>query len=185
LLLFSTLAIRDWYEPILHGELPNGLTQVLNGPDQVTGIRINTTLLDWLRGFGLPDAIAWGAWGLAVVASLGLLAWAWRRHVATIYLVLLSVALGFVITPYTLQYDYPLMAPALLWVLWQLPLVSRWRRWIGLAVLALMFSVLLWESPISDGYWIALGLAGLLIWIGQPEDKEEVVGNEQAPASAA
>jgi len=181
LLLLSTLAIPGWYEPILRGELPNGLTQVLDGPEEVTGIRINTTLLDWLKSFGLPDPVNWGIWGLAVVASLGLLIRAWRHNVDTVYLVLLSVVLGFVITPYTLQYDYPLMVPAFLWVLWKLPRFLRrslrrslrrvpgWQRWIGPVVLAFLFSVLLWEGPISDGYWIALGLAGLLIWLGQGE----------------
>jgi hypothetical protein len=168
LLLISTLAIPGWYEPIVGGELPNGLTQVLDGPQRVTGIRINTTLLDWLQGFGIPKSIGWGVWGIVVLLSLCLLIWAWRREVDTVYLVALAVALGFIISPYTLQYDYPMLALVLFWVYWRLPQVAAKQRWVGLAILVFLFSVLLWEGPISDGYWIALGLGGLLLWLGWP-----------------
>jgi hypothetical protein len=124
--------------------------------------------LDWLQGFGIPKSIGWGIWGIVVLISLCLLIWAWRREVDTVYLVALAVALGFVISPYTLQYDYPMLALALFWVYWRLPQVAAKQRWVGLAILVFLFSVLLWEGPISDGYWIALGLGGLLLWLGWP-----------------
>jgi hypothetical protein len=170
-LLISTLAIPGWYEPILRGNLPNGLTQVLDGPQQVVGIRINTTLIDWLKGFGLPTSWIWGVWSAVVLASLGLLAWAWRQKVETTYLVALAVTLGLVITPYALQYDYALLTLSLVWVYWKLPQVSTWQKGIGLAILAFLFSVLFWEGPISDGYWLVLGMGSLSVLLGWPGSK--------------
>jgi hypothetical protein len=44
--------------------------------------------------------------------------------------------------------------------------VAGVRRWLAIAVLGFMFSVLLWAGPEYDGYWLALGMWALLILVG-------------------
>ena len=70
---------------------------------------------------------------------------------------------SFAITPYALQYDYPPLTIVLYWVM---ALSSRAGSIVIPAlVLLLISSVLVWERPISDGYWIVIGLAGLSLWV--------------------
>jgi hypothetical protein len=40
-------------------------------------------------------------------------------------------------------------------------------RWIAVVLLTFMFSVLLWAGPEYDGYWLALGMAALLLLTGR------------------
>jgi drug/metabolite transporter (DMT)-like permease len=77
----------------------------------------------------------------------------------------LATALGLLLTPYALQYDYPPLVLALFWVYGAFPRGRSLQRWLALAVLVFVFSVPLWERPVYDGYWMLLGIAGLLVYL--------------------
>jgi hypothetical protein len=126
-------------------------------------VRLNTVLRDWLGQWGLAGVSYWVVWGL-LAAGGGLAYWlAWRRGADEVYLAALAGALGLVLTPYALQYDYPPLALALFWIYDAWSPMRLPGRWIVVAVLLGVFSVPFWERPVYDGYWIALGIAGLLI----------------------
>mgnify|MGYP000040047857 CR=1 FL=1 len=65
------------------------------------------------------------------------------------------------------------LALALFWVLRALPRQRPVLFWGGLGVLVFVYTVPLWEHPVYDGYWIVLGIVGLLLalngslWAGQ------------------
>jgi hypothetical protein len=104
-----------------------------------------------------------GLMALSVVAVLWL---AWRSELPVPYLALLSTTLGLMLTPYAGQYDYPPMILALYWVYPSFPAQrARTRWWFALVVLLFVFSVLFWEGPAYDGYWVVLGMVALLLML--------------------
>jgi hypothetical protein len=70
------------------------------------------------------------------------------------------------LTPYAGQYDYPLLAWGLFWTWAAHPERRTLRWWVALALLVFVYSVLIWEHPAYDGYWIVLGTAVLLVVVG-------------------
>jgi hypothetical protein len=163
LILVTTELTPTWPQPFLQPGFGRGLTDVLDGPDQVTGVRINTTLLDWLKLLGVPDPMRGIVYAAAILIGLSLVAmiiWQARPLMQTAIVTLLVT---YAITPYTLQYDFPPLAIVLFWV------TARSAQLANKAVPAILISfiasVLIWERPISDGYWIVIGLIVLSAWV--------------------
>jgi hypothetical protein len=168
LLLFSTWIVPGWWTHLGEPNFGAGLQYELDGPQQVVAIRLNTVLRDWLGQWGLVGTAYWIVWGLLAAAS-GLALWlAWRNEADATYMAALASTLGLLLTPYALQYDYPPLALALFWIYVALPRERSFQRWAALAVLAFVFSVPFWEYPVYDGYWILLGIAGLLVALHAP-----------------
>jgi hypothetical protein len=163
LLLASTLATPDWYQPFLQPGFGNGLENVLDGPNRVVALRINTTLMDWLTRFGLNSD--WNTAIYLIVAIIGglTLLFVVLRSDSLIKVVVVSLLVSFAVTPYALQYDFPLLTLPLFWAT-ALLIRSKRAMWVGCALCASMGSVLVWERPISDGYWIVIGLIALTLW---------------------
>jgi hypothetical protein len=162
LILITTILTPDWYQPFARPNFGQGLTEVLDGPDQVTGTRLNTTLVDWLKWFSIPLAARNVIYGIAVIAGLWiLLRRIWKSN-SILDVTVTALLVSFVITPYALQYDFPpLTIPMFAALAAAGPLRSKW---IPTILLAFITSVLLWERPISDGYWIVIGLCILAVW---------------------
>lgn len=167
LVVVSTLIVPQWWEPIGSGRLPRGWDQGLNGLE-VEGRRLNTTTLDWLD-------YTWGIQGLPAVLILASIAvfaafWLlrWRRNL--ILAAILAIPLGFLLTPYAMQYDYALLIPTFLFVLQKSRQVDYLRRglvWMGLVCLS---GILIVEGPISDGLWLPIILLILLFIVTHPYD---------------
>ncbi len=62
LVVITTMLTPDWYQPFFRPYFGQGLTVVLDGPGQVTGARLNTTLLDWLKWFSVPKYLRMGVY---------------------------------------------------------------------------------------------------------------------------
>lgn len=162
LLLITTLLTPDWYQPFTRPNFGQGLTEVLDGPDQVTGTRLNTTLLDWLKWFSIPPTARNVIYGITVIAGLWiLLQRIWKSNLI-LDVVVTALLVSFAITPYALQYDFP---PLTIAMFAALAAASQSRsKWVPTVLLVFITSVLFWERPISDGYWIVIGLCLLTIW---------------------
>jgi len=161
----STVLVPGWYRHVLRADFGAGLFRELNGPGQVVAQRINTTLLDWLASFGMTGAAAWFLYALVFLICASALGYAyhWQTSRDWTYLAGLGVVLGFLVVPYSLQYDYPPMLVSLFWLFRRLGSLAGFRRWGTVGLLAGAFSVPLWERPISDGFWIPLALALALL----------------------
>ena len=163
LLLVSTALSPGWYSPLLQSGLGSQLGQVLDAPNVVVALRINTTLTDWLTGYGLTNGTVSIIQWLATLASgLSLLLVIFRSN-SLLGVICAALLANFAVTPYALQYDYPLLSLPLFWSLAHV-FHSKRGLWIGLFINAFIASVLIWERPISDGYWILLGLVSLAGW---------------------
>jgi hypothetical protein len=163
LTVITTILTPGWYRPFLQPGFGQGLAVVLDGPGQVTGERLNSTLLDWLKWFSVPQTLKYGIYLVVVLTALWIL---WRCiRTSTSILEVAAVALlaSYAITPYGLQYDFPPLIFVLFWVLAE----SRNVKGKTIPVLIVLFlsSVLIWERPISDGYWIVIGLIALTFWM--------------------
>jgi hypothetical protein len=163
LLLASTAVLPGWWMRLGEPDFGAGLKEELDGPQRVVALRLNTILRDWLGQWNITGFSDWIVWGLMAAGSGAALWLAWRNRADAVYLVALSFCLGLLLTPYALQYDYPPLALALFWVLGALPRQRPVLFWGGLAVLAFVYTVPLWEHPVYDGYWIVLGVASLLV----------------------
>jgi hypothetical protein len=162
LVLLTTSLTPDWYQPFFQPNFGQGLTEVLDGPNQVTGTRLNTTLLDWLKWLSVPEVARYIIYGIVALVGLSILAQRLWKSESILEVMVTALLVSYVITPYALQYDFPPLTIVLLWAL----AVSRHVRpkWIAVVLVACTASVLVWERPISDGYWIVIGLSLLTAW---------------------
>jgi hypothetical protein len=161
LLLSSTLILPGWFAGLLDADYSAVSEFMEDG--EVVGKRLSTTVVDWLGILGIEGTVATVLWGLVGAISLALLAWAFVSGAPTLYLGILAAALGMLITPYAMQYDYPLLSVGLLWVLGRLKQAEGAWRWACTAVLLFAFSVPIWEGPVTDGLWLAITIATLLV----------------------
>lgn len=160
LLAISTLITPGWWEPIIKGQLLNGMNQGLNG-NEIDARRLTSTTSDFLDyELGITNAPA-----ILIQAGLGLFAlfliWRWRSHI--LFDCILALTVVFWVTPYAMQYDYALLAPAFLWVVHQIPRLNGPTRILVVVGLAFLVSILFWESPATDGLWMPITLTLLLI----------------------
>lgn len=175
LLIVTTALTPNWYRPLLQPDFGQGLTEVLDGPSQVTSTRLNTTLLDWLKLFGVPQKFGNIIYAIAAMAGvLIILVVIWRSK-SIVQTAVASLLVTFVITPYALQYDFPPLAIVLFWAVTLSSYIKP--RAVPIFIISFVTSVLVWERPISDGYWIVIGLSVLTIWAWRAARKYQVTQN--------
>lgn len=162
LVIVTTILTPGWYQPILRPNFGQGLTEVLDGPEKTTGIRLNTTLMDWLRMFGIPNGISKILYGITIVACTVIAARSIWHTNSIMEITVIALLVNFAITPYALQYDFPPMVIPMFWALATSGNAASNK--IPILLIGFVTSVLLWESPISDGYWIVIGLSILTVW---------------------
>ncbi|HEX8681408.1 MAG TPA: glycosyltransferase family 87 protein [Ardenticatenaceae bacterium] len=144
-----------------------GLTQDVGETDSAGSVRITTTFRAWLASFGVNGPVAAALYGLSIVVGLAALLAVLRQGASPLTVASVAVVVAFWVAPYALQYDYPPLTIPLFLVVRDLAARVRERGWNAVtlasgALLAGVLSVPLWERPISDGFWIAVGLAALL-----------------------
>jgi hypothetical protein len=165
LVLVGSLAAPGWLSAVSRPGFGRGLTEVLNGPDAATGLRLNTTLSDWLKMAGVAGPAATAIHVVAAGAALASAAWAAWRWEAAGAAAGVAVVAQFWATPYALQYDFPPLTWPLFWALTADPVPAGWPWRLGAGLLLLgVVSVPVWERPISDGFWIVVGATALLAW---------------------
>ncbi len=162
LVVLTTILTPDWYQPFLKPHFGQGLTEVLDGPGQVTGERLNSTLLDWLKWFPVPAMVLFVIYLVVVLLALWILWRSIRSSNSILEVAAVALLASFAITPYALQYDFPPLVFVLFWALAELR--NTKGKTIPALIVIFLASVLVWERPISDGYWIVLGLMALTAW---------------------
>jgi alpha-1,2-mannosyltransferase len=161
--ILSVPLLPTWLNHLRDPQFSQGLTLVFDGPDRIVGTRINTTLSDWLRWFGIDATITKLASLVASVLSLAILGVMLARRASLAALASAAVIASFWVAPYVLQYDFPPLALLLFYSLRAVPRQSRAPRVLSLCILAGVCSVPFWERPISDGFWIVIGATLLTI----------------------
>ena len=162
LVIVTTILTPNWYEPFLRPNFGQGLTEVLDGPEKTTGVRLNTTLMDWLKMFGIPDVARYVVYGIFILVCVFIVTrTVWKSESFT-QVTVIALLVNFAITPYALQYDFPPLVIPMFWALALSRDVTSTN--IPVFLIAFITSVLIWERPISDGYWIVIGLSLLVVW---------------------
>ncbi|MBN2114928.1 MAG: DUF2029 domain-containing protein [Anaerolineales bacterium] len=163
LLAISTWVTPDWYKPLFEEGFGKGLTTVLDGPDKAVALRINTTLIDWLKTLGI--AFGWQMPIYVIVAVAGIIilfTTIWRSE-SFLQVMSISLLVSYALTPYAMQYDNPSL---IIVVFWALSICSSSLRGMRVAVLlaGFVFSVIFWQQNISWAYWIVVGSIALAAW---------------------
>jgi hypothetical protein len=161
----GTLAFPGWFRHLSEPGFGRGLIWLTDGPDRIVSRRRLCTAVHWLEGLGVGPTAAWIIYGGLWLLVAGLAWWSWTDRTDHVFWASLGVVATLLVTPYALLYDYVPLAVGLLWVYRSLPPVSGAGRWIVFALLAFAFSVLVWAGPESDGYWLALAMAALLVTV--------------------
>lgn len=175
LLVVASIMTPNLYHPFFESGFGQGLFSTLDGPDKIVAIRVNTTLYDWLRMLRVSLEVTRALSALVLLIGLAILGIVTWRSDSIILIVVFSLLVNFAITPYALQYDYPLLTLVLFWDI-ALSQFGR-QQWIKIAEVAItlfIVSVPFWEQPISDGYWIVIGLIGLTICSWHNADKSQI-----------
>ncbi|MCC6300039.1 MAG: DUF2029 domain-containing protein [Anaerolineales bacterium] len=157
LTVVSTIVTPDWYQPFFEKGFGNGLTTVLDGPDKVTALRINSTFPDWLATFGLSRPFRIGSYALCAIFGAVILVRSVRESQSLLQIVSLSTLLSFALAPYALQYDFPPLVVTMFWSL-SVALSHRQTRWTSLLAALFIFSVIFWQKNISWAYWMIVGM---------------------------
>lgn len=164
LLIVSTLITPDWYLPFFQDGFGQGLRVVLDGPNQIVALRINTTLLDWLATIHVERPLRMSIYGITIVAGGVIFLWSVLRSQTILRLTGMLLLISYILTPYALQYDFPPLAIVLFWGLSLCRSSSSTALYVGLLMAGFVFSVLLWQQNIAWAYWMVLGLAILVSW---------------------
>jgi|GEM_PF-921022 len=165
LLAASTVATPDWYQPLFKPGFVNGLANELNGPGQIVAVRINTTLTDFLKMSHMNATIIAIIYIIVILMGILVLAFTLFHSQSILEVTAISLLVGYALTPYALQYDYPPLVFVLLWALAVcFSSVNKVRRWAAILITAFILSVPLWERPISDAYVIVIALIGLVLF---------------------
>jgi alpha-1,2-mannosyltransferase len=162
LMAAATLATPQWYAPFFQANFGRGLVEVLDGPGRVVGIRLTTTMLDWLASLYIGESLGRILYGLAILVGISSLLLVIRRSKTLLPVIISALLVSFAITPYAMQYDYPPLTLVFFWGLSVLPRKQAPIFW-GTMLSIFIFSVVFWQSSITDGYWILVGLIGLTI----------------------
>ena len=163
LTLLATALTPDWYQPWLRSDISGRLFGVLDAANGVEAVRINTTLLDWLARFPMSNLARLALYGVVLAAVGTVMLLIVFRSRSLMIVVVASVIAAFVVAPYALQYDFPMLTLPLFWTM-ALFVRSRSALYGGLALTAFIASVMLWERPISDAYWMVIGITALAVW---------------------
>lgn len=157
----STLFIPRWWSFNREG-FGAGLSVELDGADAVAAERVNTTLTDFLAfQFGIDPPMQTIIIGLMVILAFILIGYSWWRTQNVLILLQSSLLATLLITPYTLQYDYPPLALVVIWSLVALPTLPKtWRR-VNWGFLAVGITVPLMQSWSYQGYWLLLAVCGM------------------------
>lgn len=163
LLAVSTWITPDWYQPFFEEGFGQGLTVVLDGPENVVALRINTTLPDWLGTLGVASQLRAPIYGLA--AAAGIIVFLIIIWYSQSFLQVMSISLlvSYALTPYAMQYDNPALVIV---VFWALAVCSRSPMGTRVAILlaGFVFSVIFWQQNISWAYWMVVGSVALGAW---------------------
>lgn len=176
LLVLTTIATPDWYRPFFNSGFSNSLYHNIDGPKLTTDLRVNTTLLDWLKMLHVGEGLRKIIYSLALITGGSLITFVVLRAKSVIIVTIVSMLVNFAVTPYASQYDFPLLTLVLFWATAlyndsKLLLIGK------AAIISFISSVIFWEGLISDGYWIIIGLSGLVIWSWFHMDIQEVPQN--------
>ena len=175
LLAIASMVTPNLYHPFFQPGFGQGLFNFLSSPGQIVGSRINTTLHDWLTMFQVSSDITNAISVLAFLIGLTILAIITLKSDSPIQIAVASLLVNFAITPYALQYDYPLLTLVLFWAIALAQFRQRqWITIVGAIITLFIFSVPFWERPISDGYWIVIGLIALTIGNWYNADKSQI-----------
>lgn len=150
-----------WYMDIFEADKIQGLSHTLDETGGVNIARYTTTLSDWLVVYGVADGITTWIYGL-VVAIGTLVLWFSMRHAASaLEISALAIVINFMVIPYALFYDYPLLTMALFhgnYVLYRHP---SWN-WARYAANMLIVAVLFIGDVIPYRYWMTIIVLALL-----------------------
>jgi hypothetical protein len=157
LLSISTWITPDWYEPFLQEGFGQGLSVVLDGPDKVIGLRLNTTLLGWLTMLGVERQFHSLIYGISILLGVAVFLWTVHKSSSPLQLISILLLISLALTPYALQYDYAPLAIALFWAL-SLCAFSYRALIAALILLGFIFSIIFWQENIAWGYWMVIDL---------------------------
>ena len=163
LLSISTAITPDWFQPFTEEGFGQGLKVALDGPNQVVAVRINTTFLDWLRVLGLESRFHGVIYGIAIGIGVFVFLWSVYQSRSLLELISILLLLSYVITPYSLQYDFPPLVIVLFWALSRCASSPKTLA-VGLLLSGFVFSVIFWQKNISWAYWMVVGLVALVGW---------------------
>lgn len=149
----TLLYLQNFRDPAFQ----TSLFYVLDGPSTIVGVRVNTTLKDWLELWGVAEPLIYTAYTLAALVALPSLLWAvWRGSLRMVLSI--AVLTTFWLVPYALQYDYPLLLIPIAVAVAQVGAVrQRWLTLICMGLCLAMLSVPFWEESIAEGFWLVIG----------------------------
>jgi hypothetical protein len=163
----GTLLLPGWLAQLGDPDFGLGLTWLLDGPGRAQSPRRLCTLPFWLAQWGIRGAPLWIVYAGLTVAGLWLAVTSQRLRSDLAYGASVGATFTLLLTPYALMYDYAVLMTGLLWAYRRLGQgVTRLERWLSIAILAFLHSVLLWAGPEYDGYWLAVGMGALLAILG-------------------
>jgi hypothetical protein len=172
----GTLFLPGWLARLWDPDFGLGLTWLTDGPGRVQSPRRLCTLPFWLAQWDIRGAPVWMVYAGLTAAGLWLAVTSRRLRSDLVYGAGVGATFTLLLTPYALMYDYAVLTVGLLWAYHRLRQgVTGLKRWLSIAILVFLFSVLLWAGPEYDGYWLAVGMGALLAILGAA-DREQGAG---------
>lgn len=153
MLLISLMISPQWYLALLQPDKITGLSYTLNEVGEVQTLRYTTTLLDWLKTYGVSGNTANGIYAVAALLGFLIIARIIYGEKSILRLTAMVILVNFALIPYALFYDYSALALTLFFINAELSAEQR-LVWVQRSMNILLLFSLFIGNNITYRYWI-------------------------------
>jgi hypothetical protein len=154
LIVVSLLVTPDWYKPLFAPHAFDGIYHAGVGE----AFRYNTTLPHLMVMYGLITwKIAEAMFFPVLFVGIVALAFVIKKSFNLLYVMMLTILIGFAVSPYIQAYDFPILS--LLFAF----LVTRPLRFVHFIMIGLILAVPLLGPYLTKNYWIIVALAVMFL----------------------
>lgn len=155
MLLISLMLSPQWYLALFQPDKIIGLSYTLNEAGEVQTLRYITTLLDWLKTYGVSGNTANVIYAIAAVLGLLIIVRAIYGEKSILRLAAIVLLVNFALIPYALFYDYSALALTLFFINSELSSEQR-LVWVQRGMNILLLFSLFVGNNITYRYWVVV-----------------------------
>jgi hypothetical protein len=169
----------NWHQALMQPDKLTGLSYTLDTSGATVTMRQNTTLMDWLRTYGVAQHVSVGVYAVAIICALAAIGLSIRFSSTLVQTAAVVLLVNFAITPYALFYDYPVIVITFFYIN-SLRLTSSFSTWVRHVLNSFVLFSLFLGDTISFRYWIVVALAVLMTFtfimrrVGSGDGPEQV-----------
>lgn len=155
MLFIAFLVTPNWHLALFQPDKIQGLSYTLDSSGQTEIQRYTTTLLDWLKIYGVDGSLAISIYGIVTLFGIMAVVYGMLYFKSLVGFSALVILVSFAVIPYTLFYDYPSLVITLFCINSDFMTKPKYI-WAQRAMNSLIFVSLFIGEDIRYRYWMVV-----------------------------